>query len=285
MPKPENLRRIVDTYLQSFRRTPLLMLIGGGQQLAYACSQGAGWRADCLGDLGGFSKSWCHMRMGYPQYFRDAHLDETWKRAPIAYETCWDMRKWVAEGWSLRYIFNYALATHASYLNNKSTPLPDTTEVRPETERFLKRLGYRLVLREVMHPASATAGGTLTLTGSWQNTGSAPCYQPYVVAWRLKSGAGTAVIKTDAAVNGWMPGSVELFTPAFLGTPPDLPDGPVNAVEQKLPLPRDLAAGDYELAVAIVDPADGAPVLRLGIEGREGDGWYPVSRVRMAAAR
>jgi hypothetical protein len=84
-------------------------------------------------------------------------------------------------------------------------------------------------------------------------------------------------------VNGWLPGSVELFTPAFLGTPPDLPDGPLNPVEQTLALPRELAAGDYELAVAVVDPATGAPVLRLALEGRDADGWYPVSRLRVSA--
>ena len=55
------------------------------------------------------------------------------------------MNRWVKEDWSLRYIFNYALALHGSYLNNKSAPLPMADEVRPEIERFLRRLGYRLV--------------------------------------------------------------------------------------------------------------------------------------------
>lgn len=32
----------------------------------------------------------------------------------VAWETCWNMRKWVEEGWSLRFIFNYALALHGS---------------------------------------------------------------------------------------------------------------------------------------------------------------------------
>jgi hypothetical protein len=27
----------------------------------YAVHHGCGWRADCLGDMGGFSKSWSHM--------------------------------------------------------------------------------------------------------------------------------------------------------------------------------------------------------------------------------
>jgi len=284
VPTPETCRRVVDTYLQSFHRTPLVMLIGGGAQTAYACSQGAGWRADCLGDLGGFSKNWCHMRKGYPQWFREAKLDEVWKRAPIAYESCWDMRRWVEEGWPLRYIFNYALATHASYLNNKSAPLPTDTDVRPEVERFLRRLGYRLVLRELKHPATARPGETVTLTSRWQNAGSAPCYRPYAVAWRLRAGATTVKQIGPATVNVWMPGEVEVFTEEFLKSPPDLPPGPVNEVAEKFALRGDLLPGDYEVGVAVVDPDTAAPVVRLAIEGRAEDGWYPVSRLRVTAA-
>ena len=81
--------------------------------MKYACGRGTGWRADCLGDLGGFSTTWCHMRQGYPAGSPKPNLQDAWKTAPVAWETCWDMRKWAAEGWPLRYIFNYALACHA----------------------------------------------------------------------------------------------------------------------------------------------------------------------------
>jgi len=62
----ENRRKVVDAYLTAFQKTPLLMLIGGGECLKQATQHGAGWRADCLGDMGGFSRTWCHMRQGYP---------------------------------------------------------------------------------------------------------------------------------------------------------------------------------------------------------------------------
>jgi hypothetical protein len=152
MPTPENRRLIIDTYFEAFCKTPLLMLIGDTESLAYAAKRGAGWRADCLGDLGGFSKNWNHMHNAYPQLVQKAGVQDAWKRAPVAWESCWEMRRWVKEDWPLRYIFNYALALHGSYLNNKSAPLPISDEVRPEIERFLRRLGYRLVLRELKHP-------------------------------------------------------------------------------------------------------------------------------------
>ena len=106
MPTLENQKKIVDAYLAAFKKTPLLMLVGGGKMLEFATKHGAGWRADCLGDMGGFSKTWCHMRRAYPRIVTEANALDVWKTAPVAWETCWDMRKWVNEGWSLRFIFN-----------------------------------------------------------------------------------------------------------------------------------------------------------------------------------
>lgn len=283
MPSPATQRRIVETYLESFRKTPLLMLIGGGEMLTLATSRGAGWRADCLGDLGGFSKNWCHMRKGYPFWIRQAGVETAWQTAPVAWETCWDMRKWVAEGWSLRLIFNYALALHGSYINNKSAPLPDGPEIRPEVERFLRRLGYRLELAELRHPAEAALGGELALAMKWRNTGSAPCYRPYRIAVRLTDSAGNRhYVLLRAAVDRFLPGSIELFTDEFFRQVADLPPGEVVAVAESIRLPDDLALGECRLAIGVVAAENPErPVVRLGIAGRDADGWYPLSRFEL----
>ncbi len=280
MPKLETQKKIVDAYLGAFKKTPLVMLIGGGPMLHHAVAHGTGWRADCLGDMGGFSRRWCHMRNAYPIMLPKAGATDAWKHAPVAWETCWDIRKWVAEGWSLRFIFNYALALHGSYINNKSAPLPKDPQVLREVERFLRRLGYRLVLHQLRHQRQVRPGQELTLQIQWQNTGSAPCYKPYRLAYRLEHG-GTVVAEqvSQIAVNGWMPGSVELFDEEFLAGPPDLPPGEPIRVTDRVTIPPGTPAGHYTLAIAVVDPASGKPVVQLGIEGRRQDGWYPLSRV------
>ena len=283
MPSLENRTKVIDAYLAAFKKTPLLMLIGGGQCLKYATEHGAGWRADCLGDMGGFSKNWYHMRDSYPVSIKESGIQDTWKTAPVAWETCWDMRKWVNEGWSLRYIFNYALALHASYINNKSEPLPSGDNVRPELERFLRRLGYRLVLKELKHPSGAKPGATLDLIMRWQNVGSAPCYKPYRLAYRLSNDQGYArVFVSDITVNRWLPGSIELFTDEFFKEPKDLALGEVAAVTDSITLPGDLPEGVLVLSVAVVNELTPSPILRLGIKGRASDGWYPVSEVRIS---
>jgi hypothetical protein len=281
LPTLQNRTKVVDAYLAAFKKTPLLMLIGGGPCLTYAARHGAGWRADCLGDMGGFSKKWYHMRDSYPVSIRESDIHDLWKTAPIAWETCWDMRKWVREGWSLRYIFNYALGLHASYINNKSAPLPSGEGVRPELERFLRRLGYRLVLNEFQHPSQVKAGTKFDLLMKWQNTGSAPCYKPYRLAYRLSNDQGfSKVFLFGITVNHWLPGSIELFTEEFFREPKDLPPGPIANVTDSISLPREIPTGIFDLSLAIVDESS-KPVVRLGIKGRANDGWYPLSKVRV----
>ena len=280
MPKPASLKRIVDAYLAAFKKTPLVMLIGGKAQLTYAAERGTGWRADCLGDMGGFSKTWNHMKNAYPQMSQQKAVADAWKTAPVAWETCWDMRKWVEEGWSVRFIFDYALALHGSYLNNKSAPLPKGKDVRPEIERFLRRLGYRLVLQELHHPPAARPGGKLALAMTWRNVGSAPCYRPYRLAWRLaKAGGSEHVAVGKVTVNRFLPGTVELFTKDFYAGRFELPRGKAVAVTDTIALPKDLTAGTYRLSLAVVAKGSTTPAIRLGIRGRADDGWYPLSRI------
>ena len=284
LPTLENRKKVIDAYLAAFKKTPLLMLIGGGECLPYATSRGTGWRADCLGDLGGFSKTWCHMRKGYPVYIKEAGIEDTWKTAPVAWETCWDMRKWASEGWSLRFIFNYALACHGSYINNKSAPLPEADNVRPELERFLRRFGYRLVLRELAHVPAAKAGEALALSMKWQNTGSAPCYRPYRLAYRLTTTLADGTRRHiqcpgEVTVNRWLPGSIPLFTEEFFKEPQDLPPGEIVSVKDAFKLPADLEPGTYALAIGVVENPAGQPVVKLAIKGRDAEGWYPLSKL------
>ncbi len=39
-------------------------------------------------------------------------------------------------------------------------------------------------------------------------------------------------------------------------------------------IPENLADGDYEVRVAMVDPRTGKPAIRFANEGRRADGWY-----------
>ena len=122
----------------------------------------------------------------------------------------------------------------------------------------LRRLGYRLVLNELKHPKQAKPGEAIRLSMKWQNTGSAPCYQPYRLAYRLTSSDGNHwVFVGDVTVEKWLPGEIELFTEEFFKQPADLPSGEIVAVADSIRLPDDLEGNAY-ISVSFVRDA-GSP--------------------------
>ena len=277
MPTLENRHKVIDAYRAAFAKTPLMMTNPANECVSYAVSRGTGWRADSLGDLGSFSPKWNHMRDAYPAAITRNHLQDAWMAAPVSFEAPRNVSEFAEKGWPVRSIFNYGLALHGSSFNGKSAPLPDDAKFREELDRFLRRLGYRFVLKEITRPAQARAGESLNLSMQWQNVGSAPCYQPYRVAYRLTGPDGSQhVVVGPTTVNTWLPGSIELFTADFPENVPDLPPGESHEVRDSITLPADLAPGDYTLAIGVVGETSETPVVRLAIAGRDQDGWYPL---------
>jgi len=264
--RPEVRQALVDMYLDAFKKTPLVMLIGGREELAHAVAGGTGWRADCLGDL---SSDWNHMNDAYEQEIDAGGAGEAWKQAPVVFESCWTMQHWADEGWDIEFTFNEALRWHCSVFNNKSSPIPPRWW--GAVEDFLRKMGYRLVLRSASHPARAIAGEPLPLECQWDNIGVAPPYRGYVVAWQLRPVArgawGEPITIEDPAhpidVTKWLPGP--------------------HDVKLDLALPADIEPGRYRLAVALIDPFTREPAVRLAIEGRDAQGWYNLSQLEVAA--
>ncbi|MCJ7750238.1 MAG: DUF4832 domain-containing protein [Armatimonadetes bacterium] len=263
---PETRRLLVDMYLESFKETPLSMLIGPIDDLRYAVSKGSGWRADCLGDV---KPGWNHMRDRYQQNLEAAGATETWKQALVAFESCWVMQHWADEGWDIEFIFNEALRWHCSIFNNKSSPVPPRWW--SATEAFLKRMGYRFVLRSIAHLSQVEAGGALRVESEWDNIGVAPPYRNYPLAWQLTP-VGRRLGKTpveDAAhpidLTGWLPGK--------------------HDVSLDLAVPKELTPGRYRLSLALLDPFTREPAVQLAIEGRDAQGWYNPTEVEVVEAK
>jgi hypothetical protein len=265
LPSLETRLAIIDAYCRAFPRTPKVMLIGDEPGMKHANRKGCGWRADCLGDMGGFSKTWNHMENFYPQQIKKTGAEDVWKTAPIAFESCWDMRRWKQEGWDIRFIFDYGLNFHVSYLNNKSAPIPEGT--RGEVERFLRKIGYRLVLRQLEHNKTATPGSSLPISMVWENVGVAPPYRDFLLAFRVTDveSKESFVSVSDISIKGWLPGEIKMT--------------------ESVRLPEALKAGEYDLALTVLDPATKNPAVRLAIAGRADDGWYGLSKVIVIPGR
>jgi len=255
---------LLDCYLDTFSTTPLVVQLQDPKATRYALlKRPVGWRVDCLGDLGGFSKTWCHMEDYYPQTLIQTGMQEAWRRAPVTMEACWVMQFWKNQGWDIDHIIDESLKWHISSFNGKSSAVP--AEWRPQADRWLKKMGYRFVLRKLTYPAMVRAEGSLALTSWWENKGVAPCYKRFLLALRLKGSPQTEILFTGADITTWLPGD-NLF------------DGAVK-------VPGNLRPGQYELGLALVDPQSQQPRIKLAIAGRDDEGWYEMGKMRVEAAR
>jgi len=257
----ETREALVDAYIDSFKLTHLVMLLTDEKTNGYALSRAnVGWRIDCLGDMGGFSPTWSHMNDYYPQAIINFGVQDAWKKAPVTLEVCWVMQHWKDMGWDVDHIIDESLKWHISSFNAKSSPVPE--EWQPSVNRWLKRMGYRFVLRKFTYPATLKAGGRLSFTSWWDNKGVAPCYKEFPLALRLKGDEKTEVILTEADIRTWLPGD-DLYDDAVV-------------------VPSDVPPGEYELQIGIVDPLSKKPRVKLAISGIDPDGWYGMGKIKIA---
>ncbi len=258
-------KALVDIYLDNFKKTPLIMLIGGGDELEYAVKNGAGWRADCLGDLGYWGPDWNHMKDSYQQSLDDAEANDAWKHAPVCFESCGVMQKWADEGYDVDFIINEALRWHISIFNNKSSPIPPRWW--GSMEEFIKKMGYRFVINYLTFPSAIKAGQVLNIESEWENLGVAPPYRNYRIVFKLiaKDRRPKSVVLKDpdykVDLRDWLPG--------------------INNLKQNLKIPGTMQPGRYNLAVALLDLHTEEVAVKLAIEGMDAHGWYILSELEI----
>jgi hypothetical protein len=254
MPPFTSQQPLIDIWLGAFRHTTLLMNFDEPEALAYGTQHGAGWRLDCLGDMRPRDPE---MLDAYPEQIARTGIQDVWKERPVSLETCDTPAGWRRDGYDLNYILSQALRWHVTSVNVKSSPIPP--EWQPQFEEFEKRMGYRFILRRLEYPRAVAAGAMMPVHMWWLNAGVAPIYREYPLAVQLQSGDMKAVLRVRADVTKWLPGD--------------------SVVDESLYIPRDLAAGTYHLRVALLDPETRAPAIRLGIQGRQPNGWYDLGSI------
>ncbi|MBW7998334.1 MAG: DUF4832 domain-containing protein [Candidatus Glassbacteria bacterium] len=258
-------KRLVDAYLDAFKKTHKVMLLTDEKTNKYGREKGnVGWRVDCIGDLGFWAKDpggWTHMWDYYPQGIIDFGMADAWKTAPVTLEICGTLLNWRdKQGYNLeqvRYIFDQSLKWHISSFNAKSSAVPP--EWWPEVNRWLNKMGYRFVLRRISYPDKVRPHGKLGFRTWWENKGVAPIYREYTLALRMVGKNRTEEFYFDEDMRGWLPGDIIWNDAAFL--------------------PVDMPEGDYELQIGILDKRTRKPAVQIAIEGRRSDGWYPLGKI------
>ena len=254
-PAPVEVRKqIVDLYLKAFLQTPMVFMSDDAEVLKYALAHGIGFRRDGVGSPW-HEQNW----IGSKKYADVPGMAETWRRAPVVFEWFGDYEYLRSKGWSFDAAINFMLSNHVTLINDNIGRVPP--EAMPQLGKLARLAGARFVLRELTHEKEAASGSPLHLQMKWANTGVGKLYRPYTVQFTLTDSSGKVCFKTDGKADPrqWLPGE--------------------HAASESLQLPAPLPAGEYALAVGLVDPAGQRRPFLLAIDAPENDGRYSVSRL------
>ena len=264
---PKTRAALVNAYTDNFKITPLIMLLTDEKTNKYGLSQAnVGWRVDCIGDLGFWADEqdgWTHMFRYYPQGIINFGMKDAWKKAPVSLEICGTLKSWKEkQGYTaddVDYIIDETLKWHISSFNAKSSGVPE--EWWPQINRWLKKMGYRFVLRSFAYPEFVAPNEKLHFKSWWDNKGVAPCYKRFSLAIRLTNETRSEVMITDADIITWLPGDIVYDNAVFV--------------------PLDMPNGEYKLQIGMIDPQSHEPKVKLAIEGMDQDGWYTIGDLKI----
>ncbi len=263
----EQCGRFAAVFGEAFPHTPRLGMMGDAQMRA-ALATGSGWRCDCFGDLRAPGNecvmrhhSWNHMLEGYPRAMAECNAVDTWKTAPVHFETCWVPTTWQQREFDLDYIIAQGLKWHGTYFMPKSCAMsPEWIE---KLSVFCRRLGYRYVLRHAALQSPATiAGGSFAFQAFIENVGVAPIYHRYDLAIRFRQRDREEIVTVpDVDIRTWLPGDAW--------------------IDRKIPLPPGLKPGWVDVALGIVRPGERNARVRFAVKEDFGNGWVSLHGIEL----
>jgi hypothetical protein len=186
-------------------------------------------------------------------------MPDGWKTGTVALEPCGTFGGYPTPPKS---VVDDAIAWHATFVQNKSNYIP--ANWLPEIERLVMKLGFRLVLRDMIFDKIVSQGSDIPISMKWENLGIAPPYRDHRIAFRLKddSGENHAVTITETSIQGWLPGDKNI------------------TVNYKFPAV--IPAGNYDLEMGIVFHSSVEHIIPIANKGKTTDGWYTLGSLKVS---
>lgn len=234
-------KKIVDMYRQAFPNKQLVFMTDDAEVLRYALENKIGMRRDGVGSPW-HESNW----IGSAKYVAVSRMADAWKIAPIVFEWYGDYSYLISKGWSFESAINFMLNNHVTIINDNIGNVPQ--DKMPLLNKIARLAGARLVLNDLSHNKKVTTDSLLEVKMRWSNTGVGKIYNHYVLRFHLLNSKNQVVMSQDSKIDlrDWLPGTIN-FT-------------------ESITIPSAIKKGDYELAIALVDPKGELPAFNLAFD-------------------
>ncbi|MSU47931.1 MAG: DUF4832 domain-containing protein [Opitutus sp.] len=142
-------------------------------------------------------------------------------------------------------------------------------ELWDKASQIQNALGYRFVINEASHTVVVAPGGSLSVSLNVSNTGSSAFHYP----WPLEVALADPRTRKVAWRALWEGQDLRTWPP-----------GEPIAISRSFPLPPGIAAGQYVVTLAILDPGGLVPAARFAVEPYWMGGRTPLGPVAIGAA-
>ena len=156
--RDEDLYRLMDVYVESFKQTQLIGQLTAPDLLKYVNqSKYTAWRADGIGQPRLLKDVFMPRAMAMPAY---------WEKAPVSLESYWWLGEWKRQGWCIEDIIEATLGWHISSFNAKSLPIP--LEWKEQVQYWIDRMGYHFRPVKFEMPAKAFRGDEIEVLATME---------------------------------------------------------------------------------------------------------------------
>jgi hypothetical protein len=266
----EIVKKHIDLHVKTFRKTQLAISddVAGPEtpgahlpETDYALQHGVTLRDDSI-MVWPPPKHWYHAEMA--QAF--------WPKLPVILEHDHLEASKIRKAWDGDRLLQAVEDHHASYLSIHWWPRELLESNRETVDRINRRIGYRLQIREMSWPKTATIGQPFKVDSTWANAGVAPCLPGGFVAITLKDAKGGIVsVLSDEQFD------VRSLEVGKADQVPTRSRSREFTVGMFAPVTQ---PGDYDIFVS-VGQRDGTPTIALPLPDDDGQRRYKIGRMTL----
>jgi Domain of unknown function (DUF4832) len=242
---------------------------------------------DDIYNFGYYWDSWGHFDQRY-YGFTLKNVSPKWKTAVIGGEAAYDWgNKQIQPGNSpdetlskpvhRDYIIDQIRSLHGNHMGWIADYDHSNKSVREGAEIVQKTMGYQFVISQVTYPKRIDKDKNFTVSIKVKNTGSSPFYYNWPVEVSLLDPKTKQPvwknICTKLDIRNWLPGDKWDDVKDIYTIPAE-----TSSFNQTFLL-TDVPAGEYILALAILDPGGNRPGARFAIKNYYNGGRHPIGKV------